>query len=551
LRLLLSSTLPNAYNNEAMRISRYIEAQAFCDEAKKLKAVGGILSVGVLERLEQQRSLIPKLRLRYPDPIERRWFAQANKGMRVNGSKEPNGPRWQAACALEKARQALSDRYDEDPTKLVHPFDRPEPFFRQFMQRPARRKFVPWKDYRVPIGKSTRRPRYHTRTVVTYYSSWQILLFAEVANMGVLHLLNLEKVGMRPSPEVTAAAPGIISWEPVHAMRDFREHERALDAMVWFAEEAQRGYFYATLKESGRRLLNENERDEIMRTRLWAAREARRRHKVAYSDLLACTRFLCERWAHWHGEGRPLIADAYKSVLAQAVRLTCFAGNIDYPELRDRVGRAGGYFKPILDQIWTDWRAEQRDYLRRILVSMSRPDTRVQAPFTGELIDRFLDFIEANNLHSLYWLMESIHRHAFEGNDHSLEGLKADVQGMAVALEHIALALGATRQQLRDKFKELWAGDAAVLKGLKDNNLMKVGNGTGIDMAWYDAKQGQGRVREICADLAISYAIRGGAHRIIDEDNPLSLERMSLILLRAAVRTFEAVMASKAQAAAA
>ena len=532
-------------------MSRYFEAQAFCDEAKKLKAVGGNLSINVLERLERQRSLIPKLRLRYPDPIERRWLAQARTGTMVHGLREPNGPRWAAACTLEKARHRLGDFYDEDPTKLIHPFDRPEASFRQFIQRPARRKFTPWKDYRVAIGRSAKKPRYHTRTAVTYYSAWQVLLYAEVANMGVVHFLNLEEVGMHPSPEVINAAPAIISWEPVHAMRDFRDHERALDAVVWFAEEAQRGYMYATRQETGRRLLNDAERAEIMRTRLWVAREARRRYKVGYRELLACVRFLCERWAHWNGEGRPLIADAYKSILAQAVRLACFAGKIDYPELRDRVGRAGGYFSPILDQIWTDWRAEQRDYLRRILVSMSRPDAKVQAPLTGELIDRFLDFIEVNDLHSLYWRMESIHRHAFEGNDHSLEGLKADVQGMGVVLEHIALALGATKQQLRDKFKELWAADAAVLKGLKDNNVMKVGNGTGIDMAWHDAQQGKGAAREICADLAISYAIRGGAHRVIDEDNPLALERMSLILLRAAVRTFDAVTASKAQMAAA
>ena len=206
---------------------------------------------------------------------------------------------------------------------------------------------------------------------------------------------------------------------------------------------------------------------------------------------------------------------------------------------------------PILDVIWKDWRAEQRDYLRRILISMSRPDARIQAPFTGDLVDRFLDFIEANDLHSLYWRMESIHRHAFEGNDHSLEGLKVDVQAMGVVLEHIATALGASKDQLRDKFKELWIAHPAVLKGLKDNKLMKVGNGKGIDMAWHDAQQGLGPVWEICADLAISYAIRGGAHRVIEEDNPLALERMSLILLRAAVRTFEAVTANKAEAVAA
>jgi hypothetical protein len=528
-------------------MSRYLDAQAFCDEAKKLKAGRGLLTVDVLERLEQQRSLIPKLRLRYPDPIERRWYAQAHKGTRVSGPKEPNGPRWAAATAMERARHNLTGAWHlADPIQSLHPFERPDPAFQQFLQRPARRKFVPWRDCWVEIGKGAKGPRYHKQTMITYYSSWQVLLFAEVVNMGVTHFLNLEIAGMHPSPEAVAAAPGAISWEPVHAMQGFREHRSALDAIVWFAEEADRGYLHATWNGTGRRLLDDVERAEIMRTRYWSARRARQRYKVGYKGLLACTEFLCERWAHWEGEGRPLIANAYKSLLSQAVRLTCLTARLTFRELRDRLGRVGGYFKPILDVIWTDWRAEQRDDLRRILMSMNRPDAVVRASFTEDLIDRFLDFIESNNLHSLYWHMESINRHAFEGNDYSLEGLKADVQGTAIVLEHIALALGATKPQLRDKFKELWATDSAVLKGLKTNSVMKVGNGTGIDMAWHEAQQSQGPTREICADLAISYAIRGGAHRAIVEDNPLILERMSLILLRTAVRTFEMIAAAKA-----
>lgn len=357
--------------------------------------------------------------------------------------------------------------------------------------------------------------------------------------MGVLSFINLEESGPRPSPDLIASAPGIVSWEPIQAMRDFRQNRRTLDAVVWFAEESARGYMFATRQESGRRLLDDVERDEILRTRRWAAAQARRRYRVTKAALVSCIRMLAERWAHWTHEGRPLIAGAYKSFLAEAVRLTLSSTRHDYASLREAVGRAGGYLKPIFDVIWKDWSAEQRDDLRRILASMGRPDGIVKASFSTDLVERFLDFVEANNLHSLYWHLESINRHAFKGNDYSLEGLKADVQGMALVVEHIASALGATRQQLRDKFKELWASDKAVLAGLKDNKLMKVGNGAGIDMAWHAAQQGQGRIREICADLAISYAIRGGAHRMIKENNPLALERMSLILLRAAMRTFE------------
>ena len=44
---------------------RVANREPYCSgiEAKKLKAVGGNLSFNVLERLERQRSLIPKLRL--------------------------------------------------------------------------------------------------------------------------------------------------------------------------------------------------------------------------------------------------------------------------------------------------------------------------------------------------------------------------------------------------------------------------------------------------------------------------------------------------------
>lgn len=531
-----------------MRMSRYLEAKAFLDEAKKLKATTSFLNPSILERLESQRSLIPILRLRYPDPIERRWFAKGHRG-KVNGPKEPDGPRWRAAMALEKARQEFGRSYDADPTKLLDPLAKPEARFRQFIQRPERRRFVPWADYRVEVGND-KAALYTSDTVVTYYSSWQLLLFAEVVNMGVLHLLNLEETGAYPSQEVIAAAPGITYFEPLHALRDFREHRRALDAIVWYAEESTRGYMHATRTEVGRRMLDDAERDEIMRTRLWAASEARRRHKVSRRALVACIRMLAGRWAHWNDEGRPLIAGAYKSFLKHAVGLTCLSTGSDFPALRDEVGRAGGYFKPILGVIWTDWADEQRDYVRRILKSMSRPDARVRASFPDNLIESFLAFIEAKNLHSLYWRFESIHRHAFNGNEYSLEGIKADVQGIAVVLEHITAALGATRPQLRDKFKELWASDSAVLNGLKTNSVMKVGGGRGIDMAWHAAQQGHGRVRSICADLAISYAIRGGAHRIIQEANPLVLEHMSLILLRAAVETFRVVMTERAKVAA-
>ncbi|WP_267347104.1 hypothetical protein [Sphingomonas sp. GM_Shp_2] len=524
-----------------MRISRYLDAKAFLDEAKALKMVRHHITDAILERLERQRSLVPRLRLHYPEPIERRWWADDHETYDVGGEREPDGQRWDDACALEKARHGQRGRWGFDPTVSKHPLDDPEERFRQFIEKPADVPFVPWTDYRVSVNAEGAAPLYTSNTVVTYYSSWQLLQYAEVVNMGVTSFMNLLGTSGWPSAEDIAAAPQSISILPVHAMRGFAEHEAALDAMVWFAEEERKGYEFATRADHHRRLISETERAEIMRIRCWAAEQATSRFGVDAEALLAANRFLFEQWAEWERDGRPLIAGAYKTIAAHGVRLACLTAGVSVAQYKDIVGQVGGYLKPILDVIWPSWVVEQREDVRRVLVSYRRADAMLQADFDAGLIDRFLDFVEANDLHGFYWRFESFNRHSFKGNDQSLEGLKGDVQGMALIVEHIASALGGKSQQLNAKFKELWAGHGTVLKLLKDNAVMKVGNGKGIDLAWFEARNALGGAEQIAADLAITYAIRGGAHRVIEETDPLKLERMMLILLRAAVRTFAAV----------
>ena len=52
-----------------MRHSRYLPAKAFLDEAKKLRVMRGHHDLSILERLEEQRSLVPHMRLRYPNQV--------------------------------------------------------------------------------------------------------------------------------------------------------------------------------------------------------------------------------------------------------------------------------------------------------------------------------------------------------------------------------------------------------------------------------------------------------------------------------------------------
>ncbi len=88
-----------------MKLSRYLTATEFCKEADALKISHAQMREPVLERLERQRSLIPRLRLHYPDEIERRWWASAHPEFAVSFPQEPDGQRWEDANALEQARQ--------------------------------------------------------------------------------------------------------------------------------------------------------------------------------------------------------------------------------------------------------------------------------------------------------------------------------------------------------------------------------------------------------------------------------------------------------------
>jgi hypothetical protein len=107
---------------------------------------------------------------------------------------ETDGTRWTCANDLEQARRRKLGffRDEDDPLGKGHPLDDPKPEWAKFLQHPRRRKFVSWRDFRVNVeGESC--PVWTSQTVVSYYSSWQLLLFLECSTMGVKFLGNTEE----------------------------------------------------------------------------------------------------------------------------------------------------------------------------------------------------------------------------------------------------------------------------------------------------------------------------------------------------------------------
>jgi hypothetical protein len=418
--------------------------------------------------------------------------------------------------------------------------------WKQFIQFPSRRKFVPWTNFRVRVDGKRGGPLWHSRTVITYYSSWQLLLFIECHDMGTSYFGNTEDWDW-PSGEVPKSwSGGGIQFEPIRSLRSFRKFEKVLDAVVWFTEEDAKNDNYILLRTGyhGRRQIEDHEHSEMERRSIELAKRCRSRFRVSYPQIIELVKFLCLRWEGWERIGYQNHTKAYKSFIGQAIGLARYLNNVTRERLIEDVGLLTRHFKPTLRVIFQDWATEWREDAEHIIVGFSTHDALLKADFTKEQASAFLDFVEDNDLFEFYWRWKSLNERAFSGDNMHLAGLKSDLQGMALSVEHIVHALlkgnvTHPKTQLFDKFKQVWPAATPVGRLLKSNEYRDVSQKREIvDLDWFNSKQSEPIEVQIASDLAICQAIRGNAHHQISEQNQLRLERMSLILLRGVMRAF-------------
>jgi hypothetical protein len=521
-----------------LQFHRYLSASQFAEELKKTHAYESeYVGDGLLEELEETGLVIPRLRLRLPEPVARRaWMEEHDYAKNPFGPLEPDGPRWDAAVDL---LNRLS-RWNSSIFKpAVHPFDDPEPQQIEFIERPVQGPFVRWADRRVDVSNETHPKLLDNGNMESYYSTWQALLAAEVANAGFHFRLNLadddvwNATQQRLQDNHVPSSRHRTQFDPVRAVRTFSDHAPTLDAVVWHAEESERIFLVIAKEKTGRFSLDREEHAAYQQQVKKLAGAATQRFGITLENATALTRYLCERWSHWTRCGRPLIADAYKAVLGKTVVLIREAFGSSFDELKQVTGIT-------LDAVWPDWMAEQK---AKVVLSLKKWTSEKNAVTETEL-SGFVDFIEREGLESFFWRLQSFERHCFNGNSFALGGMHSDLQGMAVAVEHIAVALGGTRSQLHEKFKKLWTDEASVSELLKDNRWGQFARVTVKSDPWSLVKPEIERLRatsqfgEIAADLIVASRIRLGAHNPVEEDDPFELEQLFLCLMRAAVTSY-------------
>ena len=525
-----------------LKVRRYLNANEFTSDLKQLRAFRGTFVGGsLLEALESAGLIRPKLRLRWPDPIaRRRWLEEHDEVNSLHEIIEPDGARWDAANSLDQALRSRVFRRD-----TPHPFDDPDPAFTDFLQTTQDQEFLPHLDRRVSVACNKYPELYDSGNVQDFYTGWQVLAAAEVADIGIHIRMNMS------DPQVVEAVhsaiheqrlpKGHVHWlfAPIRAMKGFVKHEAALDAIVWSVEEGSASLSRIIGNQSsGRFRLTEEQARLYREAKEDAARSGLRRYDVDPSDVIAACQFLTQRWSDWNSEGRPLICDAYKIYLASAVRLLQMATDMTFECIRDAVGHQGSSSKPTLDVVWPDWAGAQKECIVRTLQNSVVGEG--PAALSVDEIVAFADFVEQEYQDAIFLRIESFERHAFEEMDAPMAGMSSDLQGMAIAVEQAVRAMGGSKSQLFKMFLELWR-ESDVAKLLKSKRVLA--EKASPSSQWPSLKaqieqlRSSGPAEAVAADLIMASRLRGAVHDRLPEEDQFELEKLFVLLLRAAAMT--------------
>jgi len=335
-----------------IRLARFLSPQEFNRNLSQLKAFKvGSVSESLLERLDEHGMLKPKMRALWPDPIARRIWLEKSQGRpsieAMRDPIEPDGARWEAGVSLWNELENVSiSRIHRD---AGHPLDDPSEEYNEFLFRPEEQRFQTRRERRVSVANDKHPELFDNSNARDFYSSWQLLQAAEVSDLGIYIAVNMadDETAKRVHKDIVEKrlpdGPVTFLFNPIRALRGFAKHEAALDAIVWSAEEARFGLQRILRGQGGGRFCLTDDQEKSYETvRRQAGLEALERHNVNTDALIGCCTFLAARWSDWQREGRPLIADAYKTFIAEGVRLLQITEKMEFARIAEAVGHPGG-----------------------------------------------------------------------------------------------------------------------------------------------------------------------------------------------------------------
>ena len=520
---------------------RYLNARKFQQELRKTGAFGtSLVGEHLLETLDRLDLVRPRVRLRWPDPVARRfWAEQHEMANEMNSPLESDGDRWESAVELMNALDDFNFRYAVSG-RIVHPFDKMKPDWNQFVEQPTASNFQSHYSRRVSIANEKYPELYDNQNVIEYYSSWQLLLATEVADLEVRIRLPLDQFSalatllekvrrsdIGSSPSISLPIPSLReSWSLLR-------HAPVLDAIVWSVEEAAFAWSQILAKRPNMNdELIQQEIDLYEQRSVAAAQEGCEKFEVRAENILE------SRCLAWDSEGRALCSQLYKEFLAAGINLMQRSYGWDFQKIRAQVGYQYSGMKPALEVIWPDEKVEATELLLSTLQNAELSEAKLRM---------FAQFLFDRSQESIFLYLKSFQDHAFRSAGLQIPSMHSGLQGLSVAIEHAVREMGGKGRQLYQMFENIWDGTDVGAKLKQHRKLLTQRLPPEQILTEVEDLRVKGTAERDAADLILAARMRGAVHYPLEERNHKTLHTLFFRVLRAAAITYDHVLGKNRQ----
>jgi hypothetical protein len=431
---------------------RYVQQRAFIDYAKRLGVPAPFLD-DVVEFAERFAILRPAARVRYPDPIVRRWSRERYPDEKHIEPIEPDGERLQAANALRNALERDLMQHTELPGG--HPFDSVAPEFRQFVSTEfSRSTFAPWSTFRTEIYMRGKTSIGGQDGVQTYYHAWQVFQLAAFvrSRLAVLYDVTTDHawdslMDLRGRDDVRVSA----NLDAYAELKTLEENAGLFDAVATFDDLRHRSF-----QVHARGFDRRTGRLSPAASRAYYDREAEiagqvvAKAKLSAKRLIEFIRLLCEQWDRADERYPAAIKDAYKRTIASTIELLRLT-NRRYTgkKVVARVGAVGGWHRPTLEVIFPNWVDEQRAMVEASLAQWivpRAPQMPAEFAFATSDVAPFCDWIERKGFLQFYWHFRRLTDIGRFDDNVARTATASEIVGIASLIEHLATQALADRK---------------------------------------------------------------------------------------------------------
>ncbi|MFZ1288504.1 MAG: hypothetical protein WAR79_00315 [Melioribacteraceae bacterium] len=361
-----------------------------------------------LELLEKEKILFPVKRIIYPKNYLKTVYKIRNSN-RTFGSDLIKVP--EKHKTIHKLYENIN--YFDVRHLLFHVFDTNKAQYSNYIKNPSKLKFKPWKEYKFKVGNLRGHNEFINDTR-HYYSYWQAYYFYEITQASKLELTVNH---FNYDPELfyfTSNFPRELIFTRKFFFRkskiesDFLGQVKYFDTLSFYIQTKSKleNFVYGRISE----MFNEKreKRYKILEKKI--ARITLKRYKITEQELFGFLKFLCQKYDWYIRDKQEKLVEMLKLDIDKWISFMIDGLDVEYDHINQKLGRVISDFRNTLDVIFPKPFAEERENVLNTLSSAvtSNLSFYTYKDISKEKVEKFLIFLEQNNLHLFYYSLGQI-----------------------------------------------------------------------------------------------------------------------------------------------